>query len=723
MITARDSTEGEAPPDPITKAGRNCWRRERAGRVAFLIDGADYFAAVAAAFERAEESILIVGWDVHSRTRLRRDKEVRELPDDLGALLNALAARRRHLHTYVLDWDFAVVYALDRESPPLFNFDWRRHRRVHFHLDGDHPIGGCHHQKIVVVDDKLAFVGGLDLTSQRWDTRDHAADNPERIDPSGKPYRPFHDVQMAVDGDAAAALGELVRERWRRTCGSELRPPNTTTDPWPEGLSVDVENVDVAIARTEPEWQGRSEVREVEQLYLDAIDAARSCIYIENQYITSAAVGDALQRRLGEPDGPEIIMVTTRECAGWLEEVAMGVLRARLLRRLRAADQRARLRVLYPMTPGITEAGVNVHAKVLVVDDTLVRIGSSNMSNRSMGLDSECDLAIESQGRPEVAAAISRFRNELLAEHLGVPRAEVEDELRSQPSIARLIEQKCGGEHTLCEVAGDVEPWLDELVPQQAILDPEKPVDAEKLIEQFLPDRIGYSNRHPLLAAALVLLSLIALASLWRWTPLGDWLRSGVALDWIRDLTQGPLGSVAAVTVFVAGSLAMIPVTLLIGLTALALGPWPGFACSLLASLISATVSFAIGRVLWRGTVRRLGGRRLNRVSRRLAKRGVLAIVAVRIVPVAPFTVVNLVAGSSRIGFRDYFIGTLAAMTPGILIMSLLAHEAVDAIRAPSWASVLTVTVLIAALFGSGLWLRHLLRKRGLMRNGEVAEK
>src|ERR1044071_5819632 len=123
-------------PDGILVPGRNCWRREPARRVAFLIDAAAYFAAVAAAREHAERSILILGWDLHSRIRLRRDDRGGEPSPELGALLDAVA-RRRGVHINVLDWDFAFFYALERELLPMYTFGWRTHRRVHFRLDGD----------------------------------------------------------------------------------------------------------------------------------------------------------------------------------------------------------------------------------------------------------------------------------------------------------------------------------------------------------------------------------------------------------------------------------------------------------------------------------------------------------------------------------------------------------------------------------------------------------
>src|SRR5581483_1567414 len=402
----------------ITVEGRNCWRRAHARRVAFLVDGEAYFRNVAEAAERARHAIRIVGWDINSGIRLRRDGTPSE---PLGAFLASLLARRPDLHVNVLDWDFAMIYALEREPVPLVGRTWPNHPRLHFHFDGNHPPGASHHQKIVVIDDAVAFVGGFDLAACRWDTSEHAAVDSRRSDPGYAHYAPFHDVQMMVDGDAAAALGELVRDRWFRATGSRI-PPVAAGDVWPPALAPDVTDVQVAIARTEPAWQARPAVLEVETLYLDAIAAARRTIYLETQYFTAGRIAAALAARLGEADGPEVVVVAPRACTAWLEEATMGTLRERVLRELRAADRHGRLRVGHPVVP---RGDVNVHAKVLIVDDGFLRIGSANASGRSMRFDTECDLAIEADGDARVRNAIAGFRDRLVAEHLGVDPGRV----------------------------------------------------------------------------------------------------------------------------------------------------------------------------------------------------------------------------------------------------------------------------------------------------------
>jgi phosphatidylserine/phosphatidylglycerophosphate/cardiolipin synthase-like enzyme len=184
-------------------------------------------------------------------------------------------------------------------------------------------------------------------------------------------------------------------------------------------ISPDLTDVAVAISRTEPQFNNRPAVREVERLYIDSIRAAQRIIYLENQYLSSKSIGDALAARLEEENGPEIVMVLPQETSEWLEQVTMAVLRARLLQRLRAVDRFGRLHVYYPFVPA-DNVQIRVHAKLAVVDDRFVRIGSSNLNNRSMGLDTECDLAVEA-ATPAAEQAIANFRHRLVAEHLGEP--------------------------------------------------------------------------------------------------------------------------------------------------------------------------------------------------------------------------------------------------------------------------------------------------------------
>ncbi|MEO6709716.1 MAG: VTT domain-containing protein, partial [Planctomycetota bacterium] len=438
------------PPDEIMRPGLNCWRIERAERWRCIQDGEEYFRLVRGAILAARRSVFILGWDIYAAIDLAPGSDESEGPTKLAALLDFVVQRNPELEVYVLIWDYAALYALERDPTSRIRLGLNTNERVHFRFDDHHPLAGCHHQKVVVVDDRLAFSGGLDLTSHRWDTPDHSVQHPLRLSATGEPYTPFHDVQALVEGPVAAALGELARERWTRIGARDLPPLAPRSDSlWPESDPPDLLDVDIAIARTDPPFRGREAVRECEALFHAQIAAARRVIYIENQYFTNAKVGEALASRLREPEGPEIIVVGPRECSGWLEKKTMGVLRQRVLASLEEADSHGRLRLLNPVASKQHGVDTFIHSKILVIDDEHLRIGSANLSSRSMGMDTECDLVACAGGDPRLRRDIERVRNRLVGEHLGLSADDIAGAIRSQGSLRAAIDALASGDRTL----------------------------------------------------------------------------------------------------------------------------------------------------------------------------------------------------------------------------------------------------------------------------------
>jgi phospholipase D1/2 len=655
----------------IVAAGRNCRERVRATRVAFLIDTDAYFAALVEAVRHAREQVLVIGWDIQATARLRPGGMPDGVPQDLRGFLNAVVARRRALRVHLLEWDFSLLLSLERELLPFVQLGWRTHRRVRFRLDANHPLGACHHQKIVVVDDSVAFVGGVDLTTGRWDTPAHAPHEPRRVELDGRPYPPFHDVEMAVEGPAAAALGGLARERWRRATGRWIRAPRHRHDAWPNDLHADIEHVDVAIARTDPAFDGRPPVREVEALYLDSIAAARRWIYIENQYLTSNAVRDALAERLREPAGPEVVMVLPRACSGWLEENTMGTLRSGFLAALREADRYDRLRVFYPRISEDDDVCLTVHAKVMVIDDTLIRVGSSNLSNRSMGLDTECDLAIDACGRPDVAGMIAAQRARLLAEHLATSPEEVAQAVRETGSLIAVIDGlRRGGPRTLETLQeASAATWLDPAMLASAVMDLERPIEQAR----FLTTVVAPEVREPLVRSALrtaVVGGCLLAASVL-------WARTGPSPSDVAAIVplHHPVAAALVVTAaFLLGGAFLFPISGLLLASALLLGPIRGGLYALSGVVAAAAAFYVIGRAMWGGLLCRLTGRYVDRVGRRLVRGRVRSIALVQLLSVAPFAVVNVVAGALRIGAARFLAGTLLGLAPATIAVVLIAR-------------------------------------------------
>ena len=696
----------------ILQTGTNCWRIARARRAAFLIDGAAYFAAFRAAAEKARRSLFIIGWDINSRVELLRDGAITDgLPNPLGDFLNALVKRRHDLKIYVLAWDFAMLYALDREFLPLYKLGWRTHRHLYFHLDDAHPFGTSQHQKIVVVDDAVAFVGGFDLTKGRWDTSEHRPDERYRCDPDGGNYPPFHDVQMIVDGDAAAAIGGLARERWWRATSKQIdATKNTGADPWPATVNPCLTDVNIAIARTEPGYRHYPLVQEIKRLYLDAIKTARRWIYLENQYFTVAEIGDALGKRLNEPDGPEVILVSRLHGGGWLEENTMGTLRARLLVRLRSQDPYKRLRVYYPDREDLGGKPINVHSKIMVVDDRFVRVGSANLNNRSMGSDSECDLAIESE-EPRVQNAIGDFRNRLLAEHLGVDPQQIAESLETKGSLIAAIESCEGKKRNLKPLEPSLDPPVDGLIPEASVIDPEQPIDPDELAVQFVPMEERQYAAGRLAISILLLLVICGLAAAWRWTPLRDWVNTETLVYAAEVLRNIPGSTLWVLGAYALASLIAIPITLMIVATVLVFDTFFGFIYALCGSVLGAAICFWLGRWIGRDAVRRLARSRINALSRRLGRHDLLATLLFRLVPVAPFTVVNLVAGASHIRFSAFIAGTVIGMAPGILAVTVFADRLLALLHDPSPTALVILALVIATLIAASVAIRYWIKR------------
>jgi phosphatidylserine/phosphatidylglycerophosphate/cardiolipin synthase-like enzyme len=426
--------------DRILRPGDTCWRTERADRFSRIVDGADYLAQVKSAMLRATHRIMLIGWDFDYRTAFEADNGSLPGPNHLGPFLHWMVWRRPDLRVYLLKSNLRLLPAFDGfwfGVAPVGLLNGITSRRMHFAVDGAHPIGAVHHQKIVVVDDAVAFCGGIDLTLGRWDTRAHLGEDRRRKG-AGQPYGPRHEVATVCDGAAARALAEQARERWGTATGEELEPITTEHTIWPTAALKPLRDVDIGIARTLPALPEREEVREVEALNLAAIAAAHDVIYLENQYLAARTLAQALAERLTEEDGPEIIIVLPRSSESGLEKQSMDSARQRLLRLLWDADVHNRLGVYWPVAAG--GVPIYIHSKVMVIDDRLLRIGSSNLNNRSLGFDSECDVALEAGEHAAIADEIIFARDDLLAEHLGVDVEVLRDEIDSQGSLLAAVD-------------------------------------------------------------------------------------------------------------------------------------------------------------------------------------------------------------------------------------------------------------------------------------------
>jgi phospholipase D1/2 len=696
----------------ILRPGHNVWRVERAARAAVLIDAAAYFDAVRRALAKAERRVFILGWDMHSQTRLVGEKGEPDdgLPAQFGDFLGALVKARPKLEIYLLAWDFAFLYATEREFLPRLKLGWSTPPNVHFELDNAVPLGSSQHQKLIIVDDAVAFSGGLDVTIRRWDTSEHRIDNERRVDPAGAPYPPFHDVQMMVDGAAARALAEIACSRWTRVCTQEVGSFEETAeyDPWPDNVQPDFTDVHIGIARTQPEYAGEPAVREVEQLFLDSIEAAERTVYIENQFLTHIEFADRLCRRLKKKPNLEVLIVAPARAESWVEYRTMRPGRIHFAQTL-CREGSDRIRLVYPeVKAGRKRASTMVHSKVMVIDDTFLRVGSANLNNRSMGADTECDLVIEARTAGD-REGILAVRDRLLADHCGVTEEKVREELRRGRSLLRGAERLSGRGHRLKKI-DDGEPRAEEFATYlQTLADPHQPITAELLnmFDAQLPKR----RRPALIKVAVAALVLLALTLAWHFTPLSEYANLDALRATLGSFSRTSYAPLIAVGGFLIAGFIAFPITVLIAATAAAFGPIHGMIYSAVGAMTSAVIVFAIGNAIGRKTLRDVIGPRLDKLRKQIAHQGVIAIAAIRILPLAPFMVVNLVAGASEIRLLDFVLGTAIGLAPGIIVLSLLGGQIVDVLSQPTAFGVGLLLLAVAGWIGVTLGGQYLIAR------------
>lgn len=483
----RDRTVLAMTSNPLPPCDHTTRQQAHATRFALIVDAADYFEAARAAMLKARHSILLIGWDFDARIPLRcgpvkagsaktpTNAQTDETgPENLGEFMLWLAERTPTLEIRVLRWDIGALRTLLQGRTFLWLLRWKWHPRITLRLDSAPAFGASHHQKILVIDDSIAFCGGIDMTAHRWDTSDHRDHEPARCGPNGQDHGPWHDATSACDGDAALALGDLARTRWATATGQTLPPSPQRHDCWPQTIPPDLYDCPITLLQTRPAHEGTPPLHAVEAAYVKMIAAAKHTIYAESQYFASRRIAHAIALRLSEDTGPDVVLITPRRAEGWLEPLVMDTARARLFAALHRIDRHGRFRIYHPVTAG--GADIYVHAKIMVVDDCWLRVGSSNLNNRSMRMDSECDVLLTAQ-TPQDRARITERRNDLLAEHLDVSADQLADSLHDSGSLIATIDALRGDGRSLVPYQMPETSQLEDWLADHEILDPNGPED------------------------------------------------------------------------------------------------------------------------------------------------------------------------------------------------------------------------------------------------------
>ncbi len=505
------TTSDSQPRATILTPGQNCWAMPETEAGGLMIDARDYYRAFYDAARQARRCILIAGWRFNSDVRLLRGKDAKEAGEEAKFLsfLSRLCQENAELRVYVLAWDFSLIFAREWELHQESKFAQAAPGQLTFRFDNQHPVGASHHQKFVVIDGHTAFVGGLDFNADDWDDRQHLAKNPLRTDSGEPPHEPYHDIQAYVAGPAADELARYFAKRWELSGGGSLylAPPAPRPDSLVEP-SVSLPAGPVGLSLTHrPTSSDPTDLRQIRQLYLDAIEAADELIYIENQYFSSQAVCQALLNRMRAPGRPrlEIVLVLPKQCNSWVEAVTVGLPRVPILDSLwEAVRETSHALGVYYTTAASTAAGkaagdaehevsLVLHSKLMIVDDRLMTVGSCNTSNRSMGLDTELNVTWEAstQNHDDLVRSIRRARVSLLAEHCGL--TEDTRELEQSRGLVEYLDALADGRTARLrrlthEAIFEDRQWLKYLDGMGFSFDPGDSGTEEQQVERLSPN-------------------------------------------------------------------------------------------------------------------------------------------------------------------------------------------------------------------------------------------
>ena len=699
---------------------KNSWTI-RPGNEAWLYsDAAHYFRAFANACSQAEETILIAGWDFHSSTVLTHRKR-RGLPPKkvkLGRFLRKLVRQNPKLHIFILTWDFAPFFILERERLQSFNRGWRKHPRIHFHMDDAHPISASQHQKFVVVDSSIAFIGGLDLTIRRWDENAHSSESPLRVDSFGEAYGAFHDYQLGVTGPVAADFVTLFSERWHNATAEHLPKfglePHHRPNPLPTDTAVSFLNAQIAFSRTLPAFREQREVTEIAATYMALIQGAQHFILIENQYLTAHSIVNVLSERLKEEKGPEVVIILPEKAGGWLEIKTMGVLQDLALKRLRESDRHNRLRIYFPFdrARAVLKMPMTVHSKLIIIDDHYLSVGSANLNNRSMGYDTECQLTIDASCDVFNQKSIRDARAYVLAHHSEIVAAEMSRAIEGADSMIGPLTNLC---------QADRERHLQEFIIQDQgqlqledlnWLDVEKPTELEIAVDQWgfaseiASRKLGVSPRSLLLA--LTVIFAIALGIVWNHIlkqPEGsEGPLKAVLIAPFKDPSQSLL---IIPLLYGLGAIFFIPINLLIIFTASMFSTsWALFEV-LIGIMVNIAVGYSLGRLAGRSIFERFFGKRTQSLLNHIGNGQVLTLIFIRVFPIAPSSLINLAAGSGKIPFLRFLSATVVGMCPGALMLVVFQKSLMNLFREPGPGSIVTLLILATTTYFIFRWSRR----------------
>ncbi len=682
--------------------GRNCWKTVGADFVSIVVDYGNYYRDLHESIVKARHSIFILGWDIDSRIKLLRGEaaETSPYPNTLFDLLCWKAHENPHIQIYLNKWNYSAFFMRERES--FWEHKWKSCGlpNIHICLDGMIPLGACHHQKIICIDDETVYWGGMDVALGRWDFRQHRVHNSHRADPCGlphfegtKPFLPYHDIQAVMAGPAAGQMAKLVRERWKLASDVEPLPQRYPSDAslpktWPDTDPPDFENIEVSISRTVPAMAGQDAIREIEAVYLDEIAKAENFIYIENQFLCSDSIARAINRQLIAKPGLRVLAISCWEPQGIMERKAMWGGRVRFRDLIEENGVADRVVLAYPVSEECGErAVVRIHSKLMIIDDKWMHLGSSNINNRSMGMDTECDVIII--GMHEAARQkISAVRTDLIREHCGRPAEEIERMIEQGRYPSEFLKPMPYSTQFLARIDDEIYREEKFVSLARAVADPKQPFIPARWTNIFHHGKNRKKSQLKTVYLAGFLLLGGLLTVLWKYAGVSEYMSLEYLSSLFASHEESFLTYIWVIALYVVCSLLFVPVTILTAAVIVVFGGVKGVLLSFIAAMLSSAVGYQLGNRIGPDYLRHFS-RLTETILNKISHMNVAGVAIIRNLPLAPFPVVNLVFGISNVSLLTFMTGTFIGLLPGKLTLAFLGDSISALIKSPSTENIL----------------------------------
>jgi uncharacterized membrane protein YdjX (TVP38/TMEM64 family) len=468
--------------------------------------------------------------------------------------------------------------------------------------------------------------------------------------------------------------------------------------------------VSVAVSETLAQWEDVAQTEHIEALYIDMINRAERFIYMENQFFAHEGIAQALNSRLQEKPDLRVLMVSCFDPRGIMERKALWNGRVCYRDRIEAngVKDRVTLASVVSRANGV-EKPVRIHSKLMVVDDAYLRIGSSNINNRSMYMDSECDVVIEAQDE-QTRAAIRHIRNDLIREHTGRELEDIQHMIDSGAMPAEFLNYMTHSRQHLRKINDEIYRHERFSHIAKRVADPCKPLIP-------LGISMALSKAH-IVRLLLVIMAVAAFGLAWKYTPLAAYATPEKVVPVLEQVRNTPWAVPAAMAIYTIGTLLFFPHMVMTATIVLVFTPFQAFSIAMIGSLFSGAIGFWVGQKLGLRSMRALVGNAAEKISGYARKGGLAGITLLRLLPVAPYTAVNLALGMLEIPFWMFMAGTFLGTLPGTTIAALLGHSALEVWQNPTQENMTLLLGGLAAWLGivvashlAGRWWR----KRHLM--------